>query len=144
MKRIIIIVLLCLIFLIFICCLIFKPIRIKDIYNKNILNTISTKLSSTNKYNKSETLTLEEYLYAEKTDSDILTLNQNKDVTFNGKVILTSSGVPLNKDTAYSYLELKILFVAEGLKPRKNCDPNDNYTNGIYGLGCYIDIPKNN
>ena len=95
------------------------------------------------KNNKARTITLKEYLYTPKNDSDTLTIDKSGNVVYNGKTVLTSLGVPLNSKNADSYLELKILFVAQGIKPRKDCDPSDTYKNGIYGLGCYIDVNKN-
>ena len=91
------------------------------------------------KYDKSQTISFNDYLNLPKKKSDILKLNQNNDVIFNNKVILTTTGYPLNIHSAYTYTELKILFTAQGIKPRKNCNPNDTAKNGA--LGCYMDIP---
>ena len=58
---------------------------------------------------------------------------------FKNKIVLTQKGMPLNDDTAYTTIELKILFAAKGIKPRKWCNPNNTVKNG--SLGCYIDNP---
>jgi len=94
-------------------------------------------ICSIKKYAKKDTISFSKYLDLPKTDKDVLILNKQGDVILNNKIILTESGIPLNKNTAYSYSELKTLFTAQGLKPRKNCDPSDIKTNGI--LGCYMD-----
>ena len=92
-------------------------------------------------YKKTDTISIDEYLYSQKSDDDWKTLKINKkgDVIFKNKVILTNKGVPLNKHTAYTDTEFKILFVAEDAKPRKGCNPNDTLKNGV--IGCYIDNP---
>lgn len=94
-------------------------------------------LCSITKYNKSDTISLNDYLYSEKSNSDILKLNENNDVIFNDKVVLTNANVPLNDNTAYTYTELKILYSAKDIKPKNGCNPNDVIENGV--LGCYMD-----
>ncbi len=93
---------------------------------------------NTNHYKKSETMTLEEYLYADK-KGKVLKLNKNGDVIFNNKVIITKRNTPINNKTAYTDEELKTLFHAKGVKPKPGCDPSDTAKNGT--LGCYIDMP---
>ena len=106
-----------------------------------VLNYYNNTDYKKNIYKQSETITFYEYLYSEKSDKDweTLKLNSNGDVIFKNKVVLTKNGTPLNANTAYTNTELKILFAAEGAKPRKGCDTNDTEKNGI--LGCYIDNP---
>lgn len=92
-------------------------------------------------YNSEDTITLEEYLNMKKSRKDFKTLklNENGDVIFKNNVILTVNGQPLNENTAYTTIELKILFTAQGIKPRKGCNPKNIKKNGT--LGCYIDNP---
>lgn len=94
-------------------------------------------------YKKSETISLDDYLYDNSKRKRHLKINSNGDVTYKGKVIITSSGKTINDySCGDSYLWMKIYFVANGSKPRKGCDEHDNINNGIYGLGCYIDTPE--
>ena len=94
-------------------------------------------------YKKSETISLDDYLYDNSKRKRHLKINSNGDVTYKGKVIITSSGKTINNySCGDSYLWMKIYFVANGLKPRKDCDERDNINNGIYGLGCYIYSPE--
>ena len=95
-------------------------------------------------YNSSDTISLDSFLQLKKSRRDWkkLKLNENGDVIFKEKVIITNSGQPINDTTsADSYLSLKIFLLASGAQPRKGCDTKDYYKNGIYGLGCYIDSP---
>lgn len=94
---------------------------------------------NTNHYKKSETITLKEYLHADK-ENGILKLNKNGDVIYNNKVIITKRNTPINNKTAYTDDEIIILFYAKGLKPEPGCDPSDTVKNGT--LGCYIDMPE--
>lgn len=94
---------------------------------------------NTNHYKESETITLEEYLYADK-EGQVLKLNENGDVIFNGKVIITKRNTPINNETAYTDEELKTLFHAKGIKPKPGCDPSDTAKNGT--LGCYLAAPE--
>ncbi|MBQ3641984.1 hypothetical protein II906_08695 [bacterium] len=92
-------------------------------------------------YKKSETISLEDFLYAKDAPENWkhLSLNDNGDVIYNGKVIVNDNFEPINNTTAYSsYLLLKIFMIADGAVPRENCDASDTATNGIYGLGCYV------
>ena len=94
-------------------------------------------------YKKSETITLDEYLHDNSKQKRHLKINSNGDVTYKGKVIITSSGKTINDySCGDSYLWMKIYFIANGSKPRKGCDERDTINNGIYGLGCYIDSPE--
>ena len=96
-------------------------------------------------YNSEDTMSFDEYLNMKKSRKDwkTLKLNENGDVIFKNKVVLTSSGQPINDITsAESYLLLKIYLVASGAKPRRCCNEKEPYKNGIYGLGCYIDEAK--
>lgn len=94
-------------------------------------------------YKKSQTISLEEYLHRENSSFDSLKLNKNGDVTYKGKVIITPMGVPINDfSSGNSYLWLKIYLIAKGTKPRANCNEQDTKTNGVYGLGCYIETPE--
>lgn len=102
-------------------------------YYKQFLSEIPKE--SIHKYKEPETISLDEYLYTDKTNGELI-LNENNDVIFNNKVIIITDGIPLNKDTAYTDLELKIYFVASGAEPREGCDPTDTLKNGT--LGCYI------
>ena len=103
---------------------------------------INAKTSYTNaNYDKSETILLEDFLYAKDAPENWkhLSLNDNGDVIYNGKVIVNDNFEPINNTTSYSsYLLLKIYMIAEGAVPRENCDTSDTATNGIYGLGCYV------
>lgn len=107
----------------------------KDFYYTDLRKEYSGK------YKPEETITLNEYLDEDKTDKDweTLKLNENDDVIFKDKVIMTEAGVPLNEKTVYTNLEFKIYFAAAGIKPREGCDPNDTANNGV--LGCYMDNP---
>ena len=110
------------------------------LYKRYFKNIVSIKfIQNLTVYDKSKTITFEKYLNTEKHDSDILNLDNQNNVVFNDKVVLTSSGVPLNRNSAYTYTELRILIEAEGAKPRKGCDPNNTQKNGIMGLGCYTE-----
>ena len=94
-------------------------------------------------YKKSETITLDDYLYDNSKHKRHLKLNKNGDVTYKGKVIITSTNKTINDySCGDAYLWMKIYFVANGAKPRKGCDEQDIINNGIYGLGCYIDTPQ--
>ena len=93
---------------------------------------------------KSKYMTLSEYLYSEKTEEDMkyLKLNDKGEVIYKNKIILDYNGHSITDETSGdSYLLLKIYLVASGAKPKENCDETDYFENGIYGLGCYIDIP---
>jgi len=92
-------------------------------------------------YNYADTMSFDEYLNIKKSRKDwkTLKLNENGDVIFKNRIILTSNGLPLNENTAYTTTELKILFGAQGIKPRKGCNPKNIKKNGT--LGCYIDNP---
>ena len=94
-------------------------------------------------YKKSETITLDDYLYDNSKHKRHLKLNKNGDVTYKGKVIITSTNKTINDySCGDAYLWMKIYFVANGSKPRKGCDERDTINNGIYGLGCYIYTPE--
>ena len=73
---------------------------------------------------------------------EIIHINKNGNVEYKGKVLYTDNGEPLNSDTAYSTIELKVLFAAGHIEPREGCDPKDTDQNGT--MGCYVDIPDNN
>ena len=93
---------------------------------------------------KSNYMSLSEYLYSEKTEEDMknLKLNNKGEVIYKNKIILDDNGNSITDETSGdSYLLLKIYLVASGAEPKENCDVSDYYKNGIYGLGCYIDIP---
>ena len=94
-------------------------------------------------YNSTDTMSFDEYLNIKKSRKDwkTLKLNKNGDVTFKNKIILTQNGTPLNDNSAYTTMELKTLFTAQGIKPRKWCNPKNTAKNG--SLGCYIDNPDN-
>lgn len=88
-----------------------------------------------------ETISYKDYLYSDKKFWHILRVNSSGNIVFRGKVVLSeTNGYPLNDYTAYTYSELKTLFVAQGAKPKKGCDPKKP-GNGIYGLGCYMYNP---
>lgn len=92
-------------------------------------------------YKNSEIISLDNFLKDEKSlqNQKKLKLNKQGDVIYKGKVIITSTGKTINNNSiSDSYLLLKIYLIANGAKPRKNCDESDYIKNGIYGLGCYI------
>lgn len=92
-------------------------------------------------YNKSEIITLDDYLQDNNTskNSEVLKINAKGDVTYNGKVIVTSNGKTINEySISESYLWLKIYLIANNAEPKEGCDVTDYAKNGIYGLGCYI------
>lgn len=94
-------------------------------------------------YEKTETISLFDYLHDNSKRKRHLKINSNDDVTYKGKVIMTPTGKTINDESSGdSYLWMKIYFVANGSKPRKGCDERDTINNGIYGLGCYIDTPE--
>lgn len=94
-------------------------------------------------YKKSETISLDDYLFDNSKQKRHLKINFNGDVTYKGEVIITSDGKTINDvSSGDSYLRMKIYFVANGSKPRKGCDERDTINNGIYGLGCYIDTQE--
>ena len=83
------------------------------------------------------------YLYDDDPNRfDKININKDGNVEYKGKVLYKDNGEPLNDDTAYSTLEIKIIIAAKHIEPREGCDPTDTYTNGE--LGCYIDIPDDN
>ena len=83
------------------------------------------------------------YLYDEDPNRfELIHINKNGNVEYKGKVLYTDNGKPLNRDTAYTTIELKVLFAAERIEPREGCDSGDTAKNGT--LGCYVDIPDNN
>ncbi len=73
---------------------------------------------------------------------EIIHINKNGNVEYKGKVLYTDNGEPLNMNTAYTTIELKVLFAAGHIEPREGCDPKDTDQNGT--MGCYVDIPDNN
>lgn len=92
-------------------------------------------------YKKSEIISLNDYLYDCKDfkNSEFLKINENGDVIYRGKVIVTSNGKTINENSvSESYLWLKIYLIANGSVPKKNCDTTNYAKNGIYGLNCYI------
>ncbi len=91
-------------------------------------------------YKKSETISLDEYLYDDKKQKNKLKLNKRGDVIYNNKVIITHNGNTIN-DTSDSYLLMKIYFVAYGALKKPNCDETDP-KNGYLGLGCYVYGPE--
>lgn len=93
-----------------------------------------------NEYESKNTISFYDYLYIKKSNRDIekLKLNSRGDVVYKNKVILTTKGVPLNENIAYTTQEMKILFKAQKTAPKKNCNPDD-INNG--SMGCYIDNP---
>lgn len=110
-------------------------------YNSFVLAFDNTD-AKINNYKKEATISFDEYLHAKKSkkDRNTLKLNNNGDVIFKNKIILTSKGVPLNETTAYTTNELKVLFAAKGVKPKKWCNPKNIAKNGLFG--CYIDNSK--
>ena len=94
-------------------------------------------------YKKTETISLFDYLHDNSKRKRHLKINSNGDVTYKGKIIITPTGKTINDESSGdSYLWMKIYFVANGSKPRKGCDERDTISNGIYGLGRYIDTPE--
>jgi len=95
-------------------------------------------------YKQSDTMPFDEYLSSEKSQKEwkTLKLNNNGDVIFKEKVVLTNKGEPLNENTAFTTIELKVLFAAKGVKPRRWCNPRNTAKNGT--MGCYIDNPDKN
>ena len=108
--------------------------------NKN--NCLCNETLIQNNYKPSETISLDNFLYAKEAPKNWkhLRINKNDDVTYRGKVIIDTNGQTINNSST-SYLYIKIYIIASGGKPRKGCDETDYYKNGIYGLGCYMDIP---
>lgn len=107
-----------------------------------ILNTlIISDCLGNQEYNQTNSMSFDDFLSINKSKKDwkALKLNESGDVTFKDKIILTRDGIPLNDNTAYTTIELKILFAAQGIKPRKWCNPKNTAKNGT--LGCYIDNP---
>lgn len=92
-------------------------------------------------YKKSEIISLDDYLRDNNSskNSEVLKINEKGDVTYNGKVVVTSNGKTINENSiSESYLWLKIYLVANNAEPKEGCDVTDYAENGIYGLGCYI------
>lgn len=92
----------------------------------------------------STTIHIDEFLYAKDSPKNWtqLKLNEKGNVIYKGKILINEKNEAINdKNSGNSSLWLKIYLVAKGVKPRKYCDENDYFKNGIYGLGCYIDHP---
>lgn len=107
-------------------------------YKDNLNEYNNTNVS----YKVSDTISFDNYLSIKKTKRDLnnLKVNSNGDVTYRNKVVLTSNGLPLNNNTAYSNNEFKVLFSAQKIKPKKGCNPQNIKKNG--SIGCYIDNPS--
>ena len=103
-----------------------------------VSNAVSTDISAKAAV-KTKSISLDDFLDKTTSDGwDFVSLNQNGDVTYKGMTVLTSRGLPLNNENAYTTIEIKVLLSASGAKPRKDCDPSDP-ANG--SLGCYTDNP---
>ncbi len=112
---------------------------LKQIY---LIHTDQITNSSYN-YESSQIEPIDYYLYDKDPKRfDKININKNGDVEYKGKVLFTDDGKPLNNATAYTTVELKILFAAISVEPREGCDPGNTAQNGT--LGCYIDIPDDN
>ena len=86
-------------------------------------------------------MTFEEYLNSDKKPWYILNINNNGNVAFRGKTVLSeSNGKPLNNENAYTSIEMLVLFQAQRIKPKKGCNPKDSVKSGT--LGCFMQFPE--
>ena len=93
-------------------------------------------------FDKNNTISVHTFLNSKNINNwEKISINKNKDVEYEGKIILTNENIPLNSCSAHTTIEMKILFAAQGVKPREGCDPADIANNGT--LGCYIDVENN-
>lgn len=115
----------------------------KEQLNATIDNLKVSNETLSNLINNLDIRPVDFFLYDEDPNRfDKININKNGNVEYKGKVIYNDNGEPLNDNTAYTTVEIKVLIAAKHIEPREGCDPGDTDKNGT--LGCYIEIPDNN